>query len=128
MDAWVGSVTGVGTTGARRPRAPALVAASAVTASAFSRWECTTSASRQSPRRVSRAEERDSQIKVFDVEVMVEGSHTVLKPGMTVRCEYLVADLEDALLNVPSDGFPILIAGSLYLAGEALRLNDEIPD
>ncbi|WP_298304432.1 folylpolyglutamate synthase/dihydrofolate synthase family protein [uncultured Erythrobacter sp.] len=37
-------------------------------------------------------------------------------------------DLEDALLNVPSDGSPILIAGSLYLAGEALRLNDEIPD
>ncbi|MEM7779202.1 MAG: folylpolyglutamate synthase/dihydrofolate synthase family protein [Pseudomonadota bacterium] len=37
-------------------------------------------------------------------------------------------DLEDALLNVPSDGFPILIAGSLYLAGEALRLNDEVPD
>jgi dihydrofolate synthase / folylpolyglutamate synthase len=36
--------------------------------------------------------------------------------------------LEDALLNVPSDGSPILIAGSLYLAGEALRLNDEIPD
>lgn len=38
------------------------------------------------------------------------------------------ADLEDALLNVLSDGSPILIAGSLYLAGEALRLNDEIPD
>ncbi|MEL7445916.1 MAG: bifunctional folylpolyglutamate synthase/dihydrofolate synthase, partial [Pseudomonadota bacterium] len=37
-------------------------------------------------------------------------------------------DLEDALLNIPSDGRPILIAGSLYLAGEALRLNDEIPD
>ncbi|MCK0099303.1 bifunctional folylpolyglutamate synthase/dihydrofolate synthase [Qipengyuania sp. S6317L1] len=37
-------------------------------------------------------------------------------------------DLEDALLNVPSDGIPILIAGSLYLAGEALRLNDELPD
>ena len=36
--------------------------------------------------------------------------------------------LEDALLNVPDDGFPVLIAGSLYLAGEALRLNDEIPD
>jgi len=38
------------------------------------------------------------------------------------------ADLEDALLNIPSDDYPILIAGSLYLAGEALRLNDEIPD
>ena len=37
-------------------------------------------------------------------------------------------DLEDALLNIAGDDFPILIAGSLYLAGEALRLNDEIPD
>lgn len=37
-------------------------------------------------------------------------------------------DLEEAMLNVPSDGYPILIAGSLYLAGEALRLNDELPD
>ncbi|MEM7666682.1 MAG: folylpolyglutamate synthase/dihydrofolate synthase family protein [Pseudomonadota bacterium] len=38
------------------------------------------------------------------------------------------SDLEEALLNIPSDDYPILIAGSLYLAGEALRLNDEIPD
>jgi dihydrofolate synthase/folylpolyglutamate synthase len=37
-------------------------------------------------------------------------------------------DLEDALLHIASDGFPILIAGSLYLAGEVLRLNDELPD
>lgn len=37
-------------------------------------------------------------------------------------------NLEDALLNIPNDDFPILIAGSLYLAGEALRLNDEVPD
>lgn len=37
-------------------------------------------------------------------------------------------DLEDALLNIPSDDYPILIGGSLYLAGEALKLNDEIPD
>ena len=36
--------------------------------------------------------------------------------------------IEAALLGVPSDDFPILIAGSLYLAGEALRLNDELPD
>ena len=38
------------------------------------------------------------------------------------------ADLEDALLNIPDDSYPILIAGSLYLAGEALRLNDEVPN
>ncbi len=38
------------------------------------------------------------------------------------------ANLEEAMLNVPVDGHPVLIAGSLYLAGEALRLNDELPD
>ncbi len=38
------------------------------------------------------------------------------------------ADIEEALLNLPSDDYPVLIAGSLYLAGEVLRLNDEIPD
>jgi len=36
--------------------------------------------------------------------------------------------LRDAVRNAPNDNHPILIAGSLYLAGEALRLNDEIPD
>lgn len=36
-------------------------------------------------------------------------------------------NLEAAMLGVPSDDFPILIAGSLYLAGEVLRLNGEIP-
>jgi dihydrofolate synthase/folylpolyglutamate synthase len=36
--------------------------------------------------------------------------------------------LEDALLALPSDDFPVLIAGSLYLAGEVLRANDEVPD
>jgi dihydrofolate synthase/folylpolyglutamate synthase len=37
-------------------------------------------------------------------------------------------DVEDALLHIPCDEYPILIAGSLYLAGEVLRLNDELPD
>jgi dihydrofolate synthase/folylpolyglutamate synthase len=37
-------------------------------------------------------------------------------------------DIEDALLGIPGDDYPILIAGSLYLAGEVLRLNDELPD
>lgn len=35
--------------------------------------------------------------------------------------------LDDAMLNVPNDDHPVLIAGSLYLAGEALRMNDELP-
>ena len=37
-------------------------------------------------------------------------------------------DVEEALLNLPADDYPVLIAGSLYLAGEVLRLNDEIPE
>jgi dihydrofolate synthase/folylpolyglutamate synthase len=37
-------------------------------------------------------------------------------------------DLLAAMAALPDDGLPVLIAGSLYLAGEALRLNDEIPD
>lgn len=36
--------------------------------------------------------------------------------------------VEEALLNLPADGNRVLIAGSLYLAGEVLRANDEIPD
>jgi dihydrofolate synthase/folylpolyglutamate synthase len=29
---------------------------------------------------------------------------------------------------LPEDGLPVLIAGSLYLAGAALKLNAELPD
>lgn len=38
------------------------------------------------------------------------------------------ADLTAAMASLPGDGLPVLIAGSLYLAGEALRLNGEVPD
>jgi dihydrofolate synthase/folylpolyglutamate synthase len=37
-------------------------------------------------------------------------------------------DVPSALAMIPDDGLPILIAGSLYLAGEVLRLNNELPD
>jgi len=37
-------------------------------------------------------------------------------------------DVADALRALPADGAPVLIAGSLYLAGEVLRQNEEIPD
>ena len=38
------------------------------------------------------------------------------------------ADVASALAALPGDGLPVLIAGSLYLAGEVLRLNRELPD
>ncbi|MEJ6009689.1 folylpolyglutamate synthase/dihydrofolate synthase family protein [Novosphingobium aquae] len=39
-----------------------------------------------------------------------------------------IADVPAALAALPDDGLPVLIAGSLYLAGEVLRLNAELPD
>lgn len=36
-------------------------------------------------------------------------------------------DINAALALVPDDNLPILIAGSLYLAGEVLRINGELP-
>ncbi len=37
-------------------------------------------------------------------------------------------DVEAALQALPDDGLPVLIAGSLYLAGDVLRLTGELPD
>jgi dihydrofolate synthase/folylpolyglutamate synthase len=37
-------------------------------------------------------------------------------------------DVATALKALPDDGLPVLIAGSLYLAGKVLAENDEIPD
>jgi dihydrofolate synthase / folylpolyglutamate synthase len=37
-------------------------------------------------------------------------------------------DTAEALSDLPDDGLPVLIAGSLYLAGKVLAANDEIPD
>ena len=45
--------------------------------------------------------------------------------GDGVRAADSVAD---ALSALPEDGLPVLIAGSLYLAGEVLRLSDALPD
>lgn len=38
------------------------------------------------------------------------------------------SDVPAALAALPDDGLPVLIAGSLYLAGEVLRLNGTLPD
>ena len=36
--------------------------------------------------------------------------------------------VEQALGRLPADGAPVLIAGSLYLAGRVLKANGEVPD
>jgi multidrug efflux pump subunit AcrA (membrane-fusion protein) len=48
--------------------------------------------------KTSHRKNRDSNIKVFDIEVMVEENDSeVLKPGMTVSCEIIYADFQDVL-------------------------------
>jgi dihydrofolate synthase/folylpolyglutamate synthase len=37
-------------------------------------------------------------------------------------------DVASALAALPGDNLPVLICGSLYLAGEVLHLNEELPD
>ena len=48
--------------------------------------------------RICKKPDKNATTKVFDVVVLLEGADPVLKPGMTVRCELLVAEVEDALL------------------------------
>ncbi|GMM93032.1 folylpolyglutamate synthase/dihydrofolate synthase family protein [Qipengyuania sp. MTN3-11] len=38
------------------------------------------------------------------------------------------SDVVEALASLPADSLPVLVSGSLYLAGEVLRLNRELPD
>lgn len=46
---------------------------------------------------------RKSKVKVFPVEVLLTGTHHLLMPGMTVRCDIQVDKL-DSVLFVPLDG------------------------
>lgn len=44
--------------------------------------------------------EGDSEVKVFDVEVLIDGSHEVLKPGMTAQCKIVTGKI-DSVISVP---------------------------
>jgi len=59
--------------------------------------------------------------------VPIEGSDSHRAPAYGHRARW--ADgVEAALARLPADGAPVLIAGSLYLAGKVLAANGEIPD
>ena len=59
------------------------------------------------------------------VPVPGKDSHAAAAFGPTSKP---APDVPAALTALPDDGLPVLIAGSLYLAGEVLRLNLEAPD
>ena len=44
---------------------------------------------------LARNKERDSKVKVFDVNVLVDEQHPSLMPGMTVSCEIIVDEVPD---------------------------------
>lgn len=46
--------------------------------------------------KLSHKKSKQSDIKVFDIELMVEGSDVMLKPGMTVSCRIIYADMDEA--------------------------------
>ncbi len=58
------------------------------------------------------------------VDVPGQQSH----PAQTFGDAKSRADVGEALSALPQDELPVLIAGSLYLAGDILRKNNEIPD
>lgn len=64
-------------------------------------------------------------VSVQVVPVRGQDSHGAAAFGPLAR---EAPDVEHALSALPADGLPVLIAGSLYLAGDVLRGNDEIPD
>lgn len=63
--------------------------------------------------------------RLLVVPVSGHDAHKAEAFGSKARAAH---SLQDAMEALPEDGLPVLIAGSLYLAGEALRLNNEIPD
>lgn len=53
---------------------------------------------------LARKKDRDSNVKVFSVEVLIDGQHKILMPGMTVSCDIIVDEITD-VLSIPLDGF-----------------------
>lgn len=46
---------------------------------------------------ICREKDDDSHVKVFDAEILINETDITLKPGMTVSCEILIADLKDVM-------------------------------
>jgi dihydrofolate synthase/folylpolyglutamate synthase len=64
-------------------------------------------------------------ISVTAVPIEGSESHGAAAYGVSARW---ADSVEQALAGLPADGAPVLIAGSLYLAGKVLKANEEVPD
>jgi dihydrofolate synthase/folylpolyglutamate synthase len=68
---------------------------------------------------------QDRTLSVTAVPIEGSDSHAAHAYGTSARW---AGSVEAALTALPADGAPVLIAGSLYLAGKVLAANGEIPD
>jgi multidrug resistance efflux pump len=46
---------------------------------------------------LAQAKDRESKVKVFPVQIMIEGKNSKLLPGLTVSCKILINEIEDVL-------------------------------
>jgi len=58
--------------------------------------------------------------------VPIEGSDSHGEAAFGAHASW-APDVASALNGLPGDGLPVLIAGSLYLAGKVLAANGEVP-
>jgi len=68
---------------------------------------------------------RDNLASVTAVPVPTHEHHPPAAFGADIAS---APDVATALLGLPDDGLPVLIAGSLYLAGDVLKTNGQPPD
>ena len=47
--------------------------------------------------KICREEDDESDIKVFDIDVLLKNATSICRPGMTVNCEIIIAEYDDAL-------------------------------
>jgi len=66
--------------------------------------------------KMCKPKEKDSKIKVFEIEILLEQSDPILRPGMTVSCEIITTDLDKAIfvdnncVQQDKEGYFLLIA------------------
>jgi biotin carboxyl carrier protein len=67
--------------------------------------------------KICHKKDRESNIKIFDVEILLEKADRLLKPGMTVSCEIVTSEIEDVLfvnnefIYEDENGFFLYIGG-----------------
>jgi len=81
--------------------------------------------------RTCRKKDKDSKIKVFDVEILLKDSNPILRPGMTVSCEILVAEFENVLfvnnscIHQKGDQYYVLVKDGVKLREIKVKLGEK---